>query len=911
MDKALWEQLKPILEVALTLNHADRDTYLKEACSGNIKQYEIALRLLAHESPVTLGLSEMIELTEPLSMYQEGQIFGNYKLIKEIGRGGMGAVFLAERTDGEYDQKVAIKILQEGRTSDSLIHKLRNERQILANLKHPNIVNILDGGTTDQGIPFIVMEYVDGTVITDYIEEHNLSLQQRLDLFQKLCEVISYAHQKLIIHRDIKPSNILISQTGELKLLDFGIAKILDQQGQSFQDTQQLFITPDYASPEHIKGQPLTTASEVYSLGILFYQILTGVNPFKSVQTSLSSMIERVCDYNPPPPSKLSEKTNTKLNSDIDNICLKALRKDPKDRYQSVDHFSQDIDRYLKHLPVSATKDQWSYRAKKFMVRNQTYIISGLIIFLITIAGLFSSLYQAREARSMFNDLRGLTGSMLFEFYDGVASLEGTTQVKKMVVSKALTYLEKMQDRNSGNYDLMNDVSDGYQRLGNIQGNSYYANMGLSDDAFKSYQKAVTISENLVVKNPNNQKYIFSLAEAFLGLGDVTYTLNHLDTALLRYKRSNLLLLGLTEKYPDSLNYALALSESFNRIGDVSGMYGYPNLGNTAMALSSYNQSIDILEKLVEKAPDNIVFRNSLAVSLGMVTNLYTVTGKFDEAIGAGYKSVSSFEVLLKQDPHNYLRKTNILQIKNAMRESLTEGLRLDEALTMLKGVESSLLESQRADPENKHIQSNLAINYNALGRVLTEKGQYENAISEFRKAFLLNQSLVKNAENNMEQWQSLGFTLEFMGNTYLENDQFSEAIKKYDEAVAIYKKIDTGLINIVMIKKNVCRIHLGELHRGLLQQHQKELLELENKSREDTLNIRNIVFLSEFYGYTAKALMKKHSVESENVELYDPCYYYRRSVEYTDRLISKNALSRLRKKKRDVLTKAFAICAL
>ena len=911
MDKSLWEQLKPILEIALTLDPSDRDAYLKTACSGNLNLYDAALNLLANESPVTFELSQAIRVSQVESAYHEGQILGHYKLIEEIGRGGMGTVFLAERTDGEYDQRVAIKILQVGRSSDSLIQKLRNERQILANLKHPNIVNILDGGTSDQGIPFIVMEYVDGTMITDYIEEHNLNLQQKLNLFQKLCEVISFAHQKLIIHRDIKPSNILISQSGEIKLLDFGIAKILNQQGQSFQETQQLFITPDYASPEHIKGQHLTISSEVYSLGILFYQILTGVNPFKSEKKNLSEVMEMICEFNPLPPSKRFEKTKNKLKGDIDNICLKALRKDAKERYHSVDHFSQDIDRYLQHIPVTATKDQWSYRAKKFVSRNRNYILSGLSIFTITLAGLFSSLYQAGEAKAMFNDLRGLTGSMLFEFYDGISSLEGATQAKEMIVSKTITYLEKMENRNSGNHDLMNDVSDGYQRLGNIQGNSYYANMGLSDDALKSFEKAVTISENLVTKYPTNQKYLFSLSQAFLGLGDVLYTLNELDSALLRYKKSNHLLLGLTEKYPDSLNYVLALSESFNRIGDVSGMYGYSNLGNTAMAISSYNQSIDILEKLVVKAPDNTIFRNSLALSLAMLSNLYTVTGKFDEAIGAGYKSVSSFEALLEQDPHNYLRKTNILVTKNAMREPLSEVLRLDEALTLLKGVESNLLESQKIDPENIHIQSNLAINYNALGRVLSEKGQYENAALEFQKAYILNQSLVKNSENNMEQWQNLGFTLEFMGNNYLENNQFSEAIQKYDEAVALYKKIDTGLINIVMIKKNVCRIHLGEIQSVLLQQHQKELLNLENKSKADTLNIRNVVFLSEFYGYTARAMMKKHSVGSANGELYDPCYYFRRSLEFTDILKSKNALSPLRERKRDALIKAFSICAL
>jgi len=906
MDKSLWEQLKPILEIALTLQPAERDAYLKMTCSGNPKLFEEACNLLTNDSELTFELSQVMEITEPEPIYQEGQILGHYKLIKEIGRGGMGAVFLAERIDGEYDQKVAIKILQDGRTSATLIQKLRNERQILANLKHPNIVNILDGGTSEQGIPFIVMEYVDGKLITDYIEEFQLNLHQKLQLFQKLCEVISFAHQKLIIHRDIKPSNILINEAGEIKLLDFGIAKILNPQGQSFQETQQLFITPDYASPEHIKGQALTISSEVYSLGILFYQILTGINPFKSKENSLSSMMEMICEYNPPPPSKHTENANTKLKGDLDNICLKALRKDPKDRYHSVDHFSQDLDRYLQHLPVKATKGKWSYRTKKFMVRNKTYIISGVVIFLITLAGLFASLYQAGVAKAMFNDLRGLTGSMLFEFYDGVANLEGATGVKELVVSKTMTYLKKVESRNSGNPDLMNEISEGYQRLGNIQGNSYVANMGKTDDALISFRHAVRISEKLVFNFPTNQNYIFSLSRAYLGLGDIMYSLNRLDTTLKMYQKGNQLLTNLSNNYSDSLKYMLYLSESYSRMGDVSGMHGYSNLGNTAMALSSYHTSIGILENLLTRDPENTVFRNYLATNLSMQANLYSVTGNYPGAIEAGYKSVSSFEILLEQDPTNYVKLTNILQAKNGMREPLTETMRLDEALALLKEVEFRLLESLRSDPRNKLIQENLSINYNAIGRILTEKGEFKKAIRAHQNA----QALIKDYQNNILMGRNLGLTLEFMGNAYFENKQYVEALKKFDEAGMLYKETDPGLILVAQLKGNLCRLYVKNYSGSLLQQHQEDLLALEKQNQEDTLNIRKVVLLIELFSNTAKALALPGHVQSNIKEINDPCYYFRRSLEFAERLQSKNVLSPLRKKNRDELVKSLVNCS-
>ncbi len=904
MDRSLWEQLKPILEIALTLDPGDRDTYLREACSGSQTLYEEARKLLAAEDPLTLEWSQAIRVLEQESVCQEGQILGHYRLIKEIGRGGMGAVFLAERIDGEYEQKVAIKILQVERFSESLIQKLRNERQILANLKHPNIVNILDGGTSDQGIPFIVMEYVDGINMIGYIEEHNLDLNQKLRLFQKLCEVISFAHEKLIIHRDIKPSNILINQAGEIKLLDFGIAKIINPQGQSFQETQQLFITPDYASPEHIKGEALSISSEVYSLGILFYQILTGINPFKSKESSLSSMMEMICEYNPLPPSKTTE--NIKLKGDLDNICLKALRKDPKERFLSVDHFSQDIENYLQHLPVKATKDQWSYRAKKFMVRNRAYVVSAIVIFLITLAGLFISLYHAGVAKAMFNDLRGLTGSMLFEFYDGVASLEGATTVKELVVSKTITYLKKMETKNSGNPDLMNEISEGYQRLGNIQGNSYVANMGKPDDALKSFRKAVDISEKLVSTYPANQNYLFSLSGAYLGIGDVLYTLNRLDSTLMMYQKSNQLLIALSYNYSDSLKYGLSLSESYTRIGDVSGMYGYSNLGNTSIAISSYHKSVDILERLLDRHPENTDIIHSLGSCLSLLASLNSVTGNYLGAIEAGYKSITSFEILLKMYPQNYMTMANILQAKNSMREALTETMRLEEALTLLKEVEFRLTESLRLDSMNQLTQENLAINYNAIGRLLTEKGELNSAIKAHQHAH----ALLKESRNNLGMGRNSGLTLEFMGNAYFENKQYFEAMNKFDEARVVYKETDPTLIQVVQVKINICRLYLKNNHDSLLLQHRESLLALEKKSKDDTLNIKNVVILIELYDKTARALALFRTNLSKKSEINDPCYYYRRSIELADHLLSKNALSPLRMQKRDELIKSLANCS-
>lgn len=511
MDKQHWGLLKSILEGALELKESEIDDYLIKSSNGDTQLLAELRSMLFNQS----GVTEAIENHQisPLFLLPnlEGEIFGQYRLLRKLGSGGMGVVYLAERIDGEYDQKVALKILQNRFQHESFIQKFKNEKQILANLIHPNIVRILDGGTSKHDWPYLVMEYVEGISITDFISEEDLSLKEKLKLFERLCQVISFAHQNLIIHRDIKPVNILVNKDGELKLLDFGIAKLINSDSQNTHETQQIMLTPDYASPEHITGSLLSASSEVYSLGVLLYEMITGSNPFDYHGKNISEIIETICKVEPLPPSALLEKKLgarsevQKLKGDIDNICLQSLRKNPKERYQSVYLLSQDILKFLNNHPVTATKGKWQYRSRKFVERNWTGIATAAGILGIILIGLFSSLHQANKAQKMFVDLRSLTGSMLFEFHDAIQNLPGATDARVLVVSKALTYLDKMSKGNKDDDELMFEVASGYEKIGQIQGNTYYANLGLTDEATTSYLKATKISEALVKKNPQIQ----------------------------------------------------------------------------------------------------------------------------------------------------------------------------------------------------------------------------------------------------------------------------------------------------------------------------------------------------------------------------------------------------------------------
>ncbi len=329
----------------------------------------------------------------------------------------MGAVYLASRADKEFEKKVAVKLIKRGLDTDEIIKRFRNERQILAGLDHTNITRLIDGGATDDGLPYLVMDYVEGKPLTKYSEANQLTINQRLKLFLHICSAVRYAHQNLIIHRDLKPSNILVTDDGVPKLLDFGIAKLIDEANEeTFHNTLTRVMTPEYASPEQVQGKPITTASDVYTLGVILYELLTGERPYKVKSKSADEISKIITDSEPLKPSSVissknkiqdSDSENSKfkiqnsklLKGDLDNIVLMAMRKEPERRYSSVEQFAGDIQRYLDGLPVIAQEDTFSYRASKFIARNKTGVAAGIGIAASLVAGIIATSRQSRIAK--------------------------------------------------------------------------------------------------------------------------------------------------------------------------------------------------------------------------------------------------------------------------------------------------------------------------------------------------------------------------------------------------------------------------------------------------------------------------------------------------------------------------------
>ncbi len=394
------EQVKQVFDQVSEMPPIERAAFLDRECASEPQLRAEIEALLAAETEAGDFLATPLLSAATLKLQsnsQPGRVIGRYRLLEEIGHGGMATVYLAERVDGEYRQQVALKLVWSSAHSEEIRRRFKQERQILASLDHPNIARLLDGGATEDGSPFLVMEYIAGQSITRYCQERNLPIVERLQLFQTVCAAVAYAHRNLIVHRDIKPGNILVTETGTVKLLDFGIAKLLAP-GLAEQQTITGFLpmTPEYASPEQLREETLTTATDVYSLGVLLYELLTGSHPHDLKERPMHDLIRIVCEADPPPPSSRIKQ----LRGDLDNIVLLALRKEPGQRYQTVEQFREDVERFLAGEPILARPSTLRYRAGKYLRRNKTAVVAATIVLLLLLGMLANEMRRARRAEA-------------------------------------------------------------------------------------------------------------------------------------------------------------------------------------------------------------------------------------------------------------------------------------------------------------------------------------------------------------------------------------------------------------------------------------------------------------------------------------------------------------------------------
>ncbi len=528
---------------AAELSGEERRAFLDEECGGQpelraeleslLSADEDALDFL--EDPVAVSRIPGLDLSAEPERELAGLELGPWRLCEEIGAGGMGKVYRAERSDSQFDKDVAIKLLRPGLDTDELLPRFRSERQVLAQLEHPNIARLLDGGVTESGQPYIVMEYVEGAPIHRHAETRHLSIDQRLDLFLDVCSAVSYAHQKLIVHRDLKPGNILVDEAGRVKLLDFGIAKVIEHQDPDELSTQTglAMMTPTYASPEQIRGEPVSTATDVYSLGVVLYELLTGERPYKIDGCSPAEVERILLEREPTRPSLAVQDVSSsksprlpgdrgdwsrRLSGDLDNIVSMALRKEPERRYPTVEHLAADIRRHLDGYPVEARPSTARYRAGKFVSRNRVAVLAaGALALTLSAAAVVSTMLFIRTQRAKDEaERQRATAQEVTRHLRGV--LEGADP-------------HKSRDKDLMVREMLDDASAQINELEGAAAASLHLTVGTAYKNVAEFAKArshLTAAVDLFRRDPESK---VQLVEAMRGLGNIEVELEETETA--------------------------------------------------------------------------------------------------------------------------------------------------------------------------------------------------------------------------------------------------------------------------------------------------------------------------------------------------------------------------------------------
>jgi eukaryotic-like serine/threonine-protein kinase len=949
MNPEKWKRIKSILEEALEIAPDSRASFLENSC-GDDKDMRREVESLLDFDRTGADILEQnafsAVMPDAIGKKFIGEQIGNYKIISELGTGGMGAVFLAERADGAFEQKVALKLIKRGMDSEAILRRFFNERQILASLKHPNIAHLIDGGTTDDGLPFFVMERVEGEEITAFAERENLSLAEKLNLFREVCAAVSFAHSNLIIHRDLKPSNILVTKDGNVKLLDFGIAKLLKSEtGDAITATRNFVFTPEYASPEQVRGEKLTTASDVYSLGVILYELLTGNRPYQTDSKNISDIIRAVCETEPERPSSIvgrslltagrrasfSANQNVKgegqtagngqrtidngrltkfLRGDLDNIILKALRKEPERRYFSVEQFSEDIRRHLVGLPVTASKDTWSYRASKFIQRNRAGAVAAGLILLTLLGGLAATLYQANVARrerakaeQRFADVRSLANSFLFEFHDAIEPLSGSTAARELVVKRAVEYLDKLAAESSDDSNLQRELATAYAKIGQIQGNSYYSNLGDSEGAMKSYRRSLEIRQRLAEADPNNRELQSELAESYEGLGDMLYTVNDLKGGLESYENAVAIREKVAAAEPDNIDHRYALAVALGRRGDIKGMEGYPNLGDTPGALESYRRCVSLYEELVKAAPENEKYKAGYATSLQFFGMLQTTVGDTKGAIAVGQKSIAIYESLIAANSKNAKYETNLMSALVFLRYPLLDEGRTAEAIENARRVVRTMEKTAADDSKNAQAKRSLSVSYNNLGKCLLQAGDAKGAIENHRRSLAIAEELLAADPKSAENARDVSLTKQFLAEAQAAAGETEAALENFRHSVSnLEAELKTDSTN-TQLKDNLalCLVEIGKILNtkndltNASEVFRRAISLAEETLQETPFNIRVKIRHAASYFEAGKAfakLARTQGGDKHEATKRESCSYLKRSFEIWNEMREAKTLS-------------------
>ena len=753
-----WRQIEDAFVAVATLPPAERTAYFDRTWPDDPELRREVESLLAYDEPAGADLSKILEgaaasFVDGSSFL--GRRFGPYTATAVLGAGGMGVVYLGIRDDDQFRKQVAVKVVKRGMDTDAVVDRFRRERQILANLDHPYIAKLLDGGATGDGLPYFVMEHIQGKPIDEYCAAADLSIEQRCDLFRKVCEAVSYAHRNLVIHRDLKPANILVAADGTPRLLDFGISRVLTPEGSTStaeQTLQNRPLTPDFASPEQVRGGPVTTATDVYALGAVLYYLLTGAKPHRLETYSPLEVERAVCEREPLRPSAVApEKLRRRLAGDLDAILLTALRKEPARRYQSVDQFSDDVRRHFAGLPVSAREDTALYTAGRFLRRHWLGVAASAVVAVSLAGGAIVASWEARQA-----------------------------QRQRQVAEVRRREAESERAR-----------AQAQARLAEIQSQTAIRE---HEAASRERDSAVRASAEANMQRRRAEERLRSIVEASTALLDIHKTLERLPGATSARKQ----VVEATLHYLDEVAKTSGddpgildvLTGAYARLGDVQGMPDHPNLGDTAGAQASYQKALAVLKRNEALHPQNPDVLGGLVEVHARLGRIAQIMGRFQEARAHYLAALEAAETRVRREPAALSAWTSVCSVNREIADLLSSA-NVDEAAEYARKGLAVCQKVAAEHPGDPSLLERLADAQSTLGKALQAKGSLAEALDPYKQTALIREQLVALKPDDALRRRVLmvvyGHIGDVLGNPWYNNlGQPAEAIAYYGRAVAI-----------------------------------------------------------------------------------------------------------------------------
>jgi serine/threonine protein kinase/tetratricopeptide (TPR) repeat protein len=758
-------EVQTIFTAAIELPPGERAGFVAARCADRPSLHaEVESLLASHGADGVLDVPA-IDAGAGLT----GLRVGAFQLVREIGRGGMSIVYLGVRVDGDFTQKVAVKIVDAPLRRREVIQRFRAERQILASFAHPNIVSLLDGGVTADGHAYLVMELVDGEPLTHYCAERRLTLEARLVLLRDVCAAVQYAHQHGVVHRDLKPANILVTAGSVVKVLDFGVAKLLDDApGAPANATLTAGLrplTPNYASPEQLRGLPVTTAADIYALGVLTYEVVAGVRPYDISAETLDVILKTVTDLDPRRPSVAAAAVETlpydarRLRGDLDAIVLKTMSKDPVGRYGSAQQLADDLARYGRSEPVDARPPSVGYVLATLARRHRAAFAAASVSLVALVVALSVSIWQTRRAERRFQDVRMAAHSLLFDVYDSVSALPGSVAARQLVVSRAQQYLDGLAREAGDDRGLTRELAESYLRLGDVLGRPYTPNLGDTAGALGNYQKGLALLEREVSRYPDDEGLQRMLSQASMDVAVIFMRQGNAERSMTSASRAISGAEVLTNRHPRDPVLNESLAHAYMRLGQAqdvaAGQSG--SIAGEEQVLATYRKGLSVLESA---GPFTESFWQARLASMYFyvaypLLKLGERTGNveyFKEALDSELQGNTIKQRLAAANPENVAYARNLADGLGEI--GLTRWRCCRDLAGALRDEQAARAGFERIldrDAQNREARRDVANAYQNLGLILGEAAQHAAALNANHKALVIYEDLDRADPTNDE----------------------------------------------------------------------------------------------------------------------------------------------------------------